>query len=80
MYNATDFERQNVTCTLTTLADNGGNSSFALSFRQGTTVRLGGNSSLLDLEEALESLNTIGDVEASDRTTRTHLHTCMIRT
>lgn len=66
LYNATDFETQNVTCTLTASAGNGENASFALSFRQDTTGWLGGNSSLLDLEEALESLSTIGDVEASD--------------
>lgn len=57
-----DFERQNVSCILTAGSDRE-NSSFSLAFRQGTTDLMGGNASLVDLEEALENLITIGDVE-----------------
>ena len=57
-----DFERQDVFCTLTAGSE-GGNSSFSLAFRQGTTDLMDGNVSIVDLEEALESLITIGDVE-----------------
>lgn len=52
-----------MTCTFDGSADAAANVSFSISFRQGTTDLLFGNSSLLDLEEALQSLHTIGDVE-----------------
>ncbi|CAM9516084.1 unnamed protein product, partial [Hapterophycus canaliculatus] len=65
VFNATDFERQNMTCTFDESIDAAANASFSISFRQGTTDLLSTNSSLLDLEEALESLNTIGDVEVA---------------
>lgn len=62
MITATDFEQQDLTCTLGT----SGSDSFALSFRQGTTASMAaGTATLADLEEALESLTTIGDVEVS---------------
>lgn len=60
MFNSTDFERQNLTCTL---GSGVVNASFSISFRQGTTDLMTGNSTLLDLEQALEGLSTIGDVE-----------------
>lgn len=60
----THFERQNVTCVVAgRFGSSGENASFSLSFRQGTTAVMGGNSSLLELEEALEGMGTIGDVE-----------------
>lgn len=57
-----NFERQDVFCTLKAGSEEA-NSSFSLAFRQGTTDLMGGNISIVDLEEALESLVTIGDVE-----------------
>ncbi|CAM9233744.1 unnamed protein product [Ectocarpus sp. 13 AM-2016] len=62
MFNSTDFERQNLTCTL---GSGVVNASFSISFRQGTTNLMTGNSTLLDLEQALEGLSTIGDVEVT---------------
>lgn len=68
MFNATEFERQNVTCILDSGAvGSEGNASFSISFRQGTTDLMSGNATLADLEEALESLSTIGDVEVKTK-------------
>eukprot|EP00904_Undaria_pinnatifida_P009613 jgi/Undpi1/5782/HiC_scaffold_2.g01056.m1 len=64
-FNTTEFERQNITCTLTDSYGRGENASFSLSFRQGTTGLMAGNSSLLELEGALEGMGTIGDVEVT---------------
>lgn len=61
-FNTTMFELQNVSCTLIGSAED---SSFSMAFRQGTTDLISGNASLLEFEEALESMATIGDVEVS---------------
>lgn len=74
MYNSTDFEHQNMSCVLNGGAGSGGNSSFSISFRQGTTDVMSGNVTISELEGALKSLHTIGDVEVS---TRTGVHTVL---
>ena len=63
---ATEFEQQSLTCTLDAGFDVLSPASFSVSFRQGTTDPMtAGTSTLSDLETALESLSTIGDVEVN---------------
>lgn len=64
MLATTEFERQSLTCTLDGTFNIASGAAFSISFRQGTTnLMTAGSSTLSDLEVALESLSTIGDVE-----------------
>lgn len=67
VFSATEFEQQSLTCTLDAVFDVTSAAAFSISFRQGTTDPMtAGSSTLSDLEAALESLSTIGDVEVQE--------------
>ncbi|CAM9185119.1 unnamed protein product, partial [Discosporangium mesarthrocarpum] len=62
-FNATAFERQNVTCQTSWGGQQ--NETFSLSFRQASTSNINANATVEEFEEALEALTTIGDVTLS---------------